>query len=189
MSFKIRRIARARDKRADMMLQEAIIQSDLPPLHAETHRPTSTDPILPSDIGAETPQGAQQRADMAENNAKSYTDAQVGIVEQNSRDYTDAQVGIVEQNSRDYTDAQVGIVEQNSKDYTDAQVGIVEQNSRDYTDNLKTYIEANYQPVIAFPTAGRPLDVPVGFMGFDTDLGLPIWWNGTDWIDASGNIV
>ena len=127
-----------------MMLQEAIIQSDLPPLHAETHRPTGTDPILPSDIGAETPQGAQQRADMAENNAKSYTDAQVGIVE---------------------------------------------QNSRDYTDNLKTYIEANYQPVIAFPTAGRPLDVPVGFMGFDTDLGLPIWWNGTDWIDASGNIV
>jgi len=144
MSFKIRRIVRSRDKRADMMLQEAIIQSDLPPLHAETHRPTGTDPILPSDIGAETPQGAQQRADMAENNAKSYTDVQVGIVE---------------------------------------------QNSRDYTDNLKTYIEANYQPVIAFPTAGRPLDVPVGFMGFDTDLGLPIWWNGTDWIDASGNIV
>lgn len=127
-----------------MMLQEAIEQSDVPPLHAETHRPTGIDPILPSDIGAETPQGAQQRADMAENNAKSYTDVQVGIVE---------------------------------------------QNSRDYTDNLKTYIEANYQPVIAFPTAGRPLDVPVGFMGFDTDLGLPIWWNGTDWIDASGNIV
>lgn len=144
MSYKIRRIARARDKRADMMLQEAIVQSDVPPLHAETHRPTGTDPILPSDIGAETPQGAQQRADSAENNAKSYTDVQVGIVE---------------------------------------------QNSRDYTDNLKTYIEANYQPVIAFPTAGRPLDVPVGFMGFDTDLGLPIWWNGTDWIDASGNIV
>ena len=127
-----------------MMLQEAIEQSDAPPLHAETHRLTGTDPILPSDIGAETPQGAQQRADMAENNAKSYTDIQIGIVE---------------------------------------------QNSRDYTDNLKTYIEANYQPVIAFPTAGRPLDVPVGFMGFDTDLGLPIWWNGTDWIDAYGNIV
>ena len=144
MSFKIRRIVRSRDKRADMMLQEAIEQSDAPPLHAETHRITGTDPILPSDIGAETPQGAQQRADMAENNAKSYTDVQVGIVE---------------------------------------------QNSRDYTDNLKTYIEANYQPVISFPTAGRPLDVPVGFMGFDTDLGLPIWWNGTDWIDASGNIV
>ena len=125
-----------------MMLQEAIIQSDLPPLHAETHRPTGTDPILPSDIGAETPQGAQQRADIAEK----------------------------------------------IQNYTDAQVGIVEQNSR-ITDNLKTYIEANYQPVIAFPTAGRPLDVPVGFMGFDTDLGLPIWWNGTDWIDASGNIV
>jgi parallel beta-helix repeat protein len=82
MSYKIRRIARARDKRADMMLQEAIIQSDLPPLHAETHRPTGTDPILPSDIGAETPAGAQTKADAAEARAKAYTDQEVGEVSQ-----------------------------------------------------------------------------------------------------------
>lgn len=40
-------------------------------------------------------------------------------------------------------------------------------------------------------TAGRPVlsGGDVGFMNFDTDLGLPIWWTGTDWIDAAGNIV
>ena len=26
----------------------------------------------------------------------------------------------------------------------------------------------------------------VGFMYFDTDLGKPIWWNGTKWVDANG---
>ncbi|HQD05093.1 MAG TPA: hypothetical protein PLF82_10185, partial [Halanaerobiales bacterium] len=82
MSYKIRRIVRSRDKRADMMLQEAIVQSDLPPLHAETHRPTGTDPILPSDIGAETPAGAQTKADAAEARAKAYTDQEVGEVSQ-----------------------------------------------------------------------------------------------------------
>lgn len=28
-----------------------------------------------------------------------------------------------------------------------------------------------------------------GFMYFDTTLGLPIWYNGNDWIDASGTVV
>src|SRR5690606_5054260 len=77
-----RRISRARDKRADMMLQEAIEQSAAPPLHAETHRPTGTDPILPSDIGAETPAGAQTKADEAEARAKAYTDQEVAEVSQ-----------------------------------------------------------------------------------------------------------
>lgn len=29
----------------------------------------------------------------------------------------------------------------------------------------------------------------VGRTYFDTDLGLPIWWNGSDWIDAQGTVV
>lgn len=39
-------------------------------------------------------------------------------------------------------------------------------------------------------TAQRPttqLWVPRPY--FDTTIGLPIWWNGTDWIDAAGNVV
>lgn len=29
----------------------------------------------------------------------------------------------------------------------------------------------------------------IGYMFFDTDLKKPIWWNGTNWVDASGNAV
>ena len=104
MSYKIRRIARARDKRADMMLQEAILQSDLPPLHAETHRPTGTDPILPSDIGAETPAGAQTKADEAETRAKAYTDQQVSAHanrQDNPHNVTAEQVGAPTQETFD----------------------------------------------------------------------------------------
>ena len=39
------------------------------------------------------------------------------------------------------------------------------------------------------PTTGRPTEVTIGFDYFDTDIGKPVWWNGSDWIDAAGNIV
>jgi hypothetical protein len=39
-----------------------------------------------------------------------------------------------------------------------------------------------------YTTAGRPTGV-VGLNIFDTTLGLPIWHNGTNYIDAAGNIV
>ena len=35
----------------------------------------------------------------------------------------------------------------------------------------------------------RPTVTPLGAMSFDTTLGKPIWWNGTNWIDATGTIV
>jgi hypothetical protein len=39
-------------------------------------------------------------------------------------------------------------------------------------------------------TASRPsTDLLVGQQYFDTDLGIPIWWNGTDWVDATGTVV
>ena len=38
-------------------------------------------------------------------------------------------------------------------------------------------------------TAQRPTVVPTGFMYFDTTLGIPIWWNGADWKNASGVTV
>jgi hypothetical protein len=43
-------------------------------------------------------------------------------------------------------------------------------------------------------TADRPVDtgvirLRVGQFYFDTTLGLPIWWDGSDWIDASGTVV
>jgi len=36
-------------------------------------------------------------------------------------------------------------------------------------------------------TSARPLAPPfVGYPYFDTTLGIPIWWNGTGWVDATG---
>jgi len=32
----------------------------------------------------------------------------------------------------------------------------------------------------------RPSGIVIGTMYFDTDLNIPIWWNGTDWVDATG---
>lgn len=119
-TYKTRRITRARDKRADMLIQEAINESDAPPIHADSHSVTGADPILPSSIGAETPQGAQTKVDTHENKSNPHTGS---------------------------------------------------------------------QPVSSFATIDRPTGINTGFMGFDTDLGIPIWWNGTDWVNSSGTIV
>lgn len=37
--------------------------------------------------------------------------------------------------------------------------------------------------------ASRPTDPIVGQRYFDTTLGKPIWYNGTNWVDATGTIV
>jgi hypothetical protein len=39
-------------------------------------------------------------------------------------------------------------------------------------------------------TALRPTtSLQVGQFYFDTSLGIPIWWNGTNWVDATGTVV
>ena len=39
-------------------------------------------------------------------------------------------------------------------------------------------------------TAARPVtDLTVGKMYFDTDLALPIWYTGSEWINAAGTTV
>lgn len=38
-------------------------------------------------------------------------------------------------------------------------------------------------------TSARPVSPVVGFAYFDTTVGLPIWWKGSIWINASGVTV
>ena len=39
-------------------------------------------------------------------------------------------------------------------------------------------------------TSSRPSeDIDVGQFFFDTDLGKPIWYNGSNWVDATGASV
>ena len=76
--------------------------------------------------------------------------------------------------------------------------------SSQYQDQLNNALRLyfnqvdNFTQAIARPLSGvtgdRPVEniyVPlaVGQPYFDTTLGLPIWWNGASWINASGVIV
>jgi hypothetical protein len=49
---------------------------------------------------------------------------------------------------------------------------------------------------LSTPSSGTTADRPapanrllVGQFYFDTTVGKPIWWNGTNWIDAAGTVV
>lgn len=37
------------------------------------------------------------------------------------------------------------------------------------------------------PSSGRPRSSVVGQFYFDTSLNKPLWWNGTGFVDATGN--
>ena len=53
-----------------------------PSAHKSTHASGGSDALTPSDIGAETPAGAQAKANAAEARAKAYTDQEVAEVSQ-----------------------------------------------------------------------------------------------------------
>jgi hypothetical protein len=55
-----------------------------------------------------------------------------------------------------------------------------------YFNQIDTFTGFIAQP-IAGTSAERPaINLHIGQMYFDTTAGIPIWWNGTDWVDASG---
>ena len=65
-----------------------------------------------------------------------------------------------------------------------------------FSNVLRLYFNLldNYLLILATPpsgpTASRPTtNLAVGDYYFDTDLNLPIYYDGTDWIDAAGNVV
>ena len=52
----------------------------------------------------------------------------------------------------------------------------------------------NVQTYDALTAAGATAERPaaglyVGQYYFDTDLGIPIWYDGTNWVDAAGTVV
>ena len=45
-------------------------------------------------------------------------------------------------------------------------------------------------PLLGNTTRKRPTEnIPIGLMYFDTTLSKPIWWTGTNWVDATGATV
>ena len=63
------------------------------------------------------------------------------------------------------------------------------QNLRIYFNNLDSFLVAISTPQNG-ATADRPTqNLQVGQFYFDTTLGIPIWYNGTDWVDATGTVA
>ena len=63
------------------------------------------------------------------------------------------------------------------------------QNLRIYFNNLDNFLVAISTPQNGI-TADRPtLNLQVGQFYFDTTLGYPVWYDGTDWVDATGTVA
>jgi hypothetical protein len=62
-----------------------------------------------------------------------------------------------------------------------------------YFTQVDNFTQAAINPLYG-PTTNRPVEniqapISIGQTYFDTTLGIPIWWDGTDWINASGTAV
>jgi len=81
--------------------------------------------------------------------------------------------------------------EQNAKNYASQ----VELNSKAYADqvgvNANLYVDQEIEKVKpkGGSTASRPTNMMLFGSYFDTTLGIPIWWDGTKWVDAGGVTV
>jgi hypothetical protein len=63
------------------------------------------------------------------------------------------------------------------------------QNLRIYFNNLDSFLTAISTPQNG-TTADRPtLGLQIGQFYFDTTLGYPVWYDGTDWVDAAGTVA
>ena len=72
--------------------------------------------------------------------------------------------------------------------------------SQTYVDQLLNVLRLyfnqidNFSVSIKTPTYGETSERPVeglaiGLFYFDTTLGIPIWWDGSNWVDATGATV
>ena len=74
-------------------------------------------------------------------------------------------------------------------DYDQRQQDQFQYALRLYFGQLDSYNIATSIPASGI-TADRPAQqLQVGQFYFDTTLGIPIWWNGTVWKNASGTTV
>jgi hypothetical protein len=74
-------------------------------------------------------------------------------------------------------------------DYDQRQQDQFQYALRLYFNQLDSYNLATSIPASGV-TADRPAQqLQVGQFYFDTTLGYPIWYDGTDWVDATGTVV
>jgi len=88
------------------------------------------------------------------------------------------------QDAYQYAEQQANQAKVDANDYTDTHENKSNPHSgsasNDYVDSLVN---------LGGPTADRPTTPENYMMYFDTDLGHPIWYDGTDWVDSQGTVV
>lgn len=77
----------------------------------------------------------------------------------------------------------------NSVDAQDASGMLLEPR-----DGWRNFFQSVYNACLSITSNGTTAQRPVkmlwiGRRFFDTSLGIPIWYNGTDWVDATGAVV
>jgi hypothetical protein len=77
-----------------------------------------------------------------------------------------------------------------------APVGYSQQYVDQLTNVLRLYFAQvdNFTQNVTVPESGTTVNRPterlqIGQYYFDTTLGRPIWYNGTNWINAAGTVV
>jgi hypothetical protein len=79
-------------------------------------------------------------------------------------------------------------------DYRQEYLDQLTNTLRLYFTQIDNFTQATVNP-LSGTTANRPVDdnvqlpLPIGQYYFDTTIGRPIYWNGTNWINAAGTIV
>lgn len=63
------------------------------------------------------------------------------------------------------------------------------EGQRDRTVSIGTLKQVTQPIPPAGGTASRPAEPALGLCFFDTTLGQPVWWNGSAWVDATGDPV
>lgn len=74
-----------------------------------------------------------------------------------------------------------------ARSYTDQELAQALAAARSYTDQELAQLQQIVLYRLAGPTSNRPDGVAVGTVYFDTTLGKPVWWTGSDWVDAMGD--
>ena len=74
-------------------------------------------------------------------------------------------------------------------EYERAYLDEVTKQLRLYFNQIDNFTQAINTPANG-TTAARPVvNLQIGQFYFDTTLGFPVWYNGTDWVDATGTVV
>ncbi len=101
--------------------------------HLQASNPHSITPAL---IGAETPAGAQQKANQAETNAKSYADTAADSALSSAKDYANTVTNNALNSAKSYADTVTNSALNSAKDYADTVTNNALNSAKDYADDV-----------------------------------------------------